>query len=73
MKAPVYIYTGTDETSRYVLVRGRVQDLLHRNRIPAMRSRGDRGWWLRRERLSDFLCLLQVEHFEVHVVAGDPR
>lgn len=67
----VYIYDGT--SPRNVLVRGRCRDLLLDNKIPAMRSRGDRGWWLRRERLSDFLCLLQAEHFEVHLVKGDPR
>lgn len=73
MKGHVYVYTGSDETSSYVLIRGRMRDLLQHNRIPAMLSREDRGWWLRRERLSDTLCLLQLEGFEVHVVAGDPR
>lgn len=66
-----YVYDGS--SARHVLVRGRCRDLLQRNNIPAMRSRGDRGWWLRRERLSDFLCLLQAEGFEVHLVKGDPR
>ncbi len=44
---------------RYVLVRGPARDLLRDHGVPAVRSRIDRGWNLRRERLGDFLAMAQ--------------
>lgn len=72
MTAHVYLYTGDGE-SRYVLVRGRASDTFKRYAIPALWSNLQRGWLVRRERLSDLLCALQADQFVVRTVAGDPK
>ncbi len=55
---------------RYALVRGPARDLLLEHRVPAVYSRIDRGWNLRRERLGDFLAMAQESGLPVRVHRG---
>lgn len=63
----------TDQGSaRYILVRGRARKIFSDYSILAVWSSRDRGWNLRRERLSDFLAAAQesgvhVEMTEAHL------
>lgn len=50
---PVYI-SDPEPGGRYVLLRANVPAVLDRYPIPVMWSAIRRGWWLRRERVSDF-------------------
>ena len=49
MNRNVYVY---ETTGRHVLVRGQLGEYLRANGIPALRSPGQRGWLIRRERVA---------------------
>jgi len=55
-----------ETTGRHVLVRGQLGDFLRENDIPAMRSPGQRGWLIRRERVADLVAQLEVDGYTVH-------
>ena len=56
--------------NNYTLVKGNVSDWLAHNRIPALGTPMNRGWWIRNERLPDVVAL--AEHQGLIVKAG-PR
>ncbi len=59
---PVYVY---ETTGRHVLVRGQLGEYLRANGIPALRSPGQRGWLIRRERVADLVAQLEVDGYTV--------
>lgn len=69
MNRHVYVY---ETTGRHVLVRGPLGDFLRDNDIPALRSPGQRGWLIRRERAADLVALLEVAGFTVRPKAVRP-
>ena len=63
MNRNAYVF---ETTGRHVLVRGQLGDFLRENDIPAMRSPGQRGWLIRRERVADLVAQLEVDGYTVH-------
>lgn len=67
-----YIY-DLESSTRYLLIRGRVGDLLRTQGIPAQWAPLARGWQVRKERAADATAVLETAGILVHHVGGDPR
>lgn len=73
MRLSAYIYAVPSET--YALVRGpRVGRWFRDQRIPAMRSPSNNGYWLRQERVPDVVARMEHDGVRVHLYDhGAPR
>lgn len=72
MSGHAYVY-DLESSTRYVLVRGRVKDILTAQGIPAAWAPLARGWHVRKERAADASAILEAAGLHVHHVGGDPR
>lgn len=74
MTRPVYAYgyEGGEETEdgTYALFRGPLGAWFRGKGIPAYRSNVENGWWVRRERLSDVMALLETDGYLVRYSLG---
>ena len=61
---------GESDGRRYTLIKGSVKDWLGENRIPALWSPLNRGWWLRTERVADVVALAERQGA---IVKAGPR
>jgi hypothetical protein len=57
------------EDGNYTLVKGNVRTWLADNRIPALWSPMNHGWWVRTERIPDLLAAAEVEGLIVKVAS----
>lgn len=69
---PVYVYAVPGE--RWALIRGPVGGWLRSQRIPALRSPINNGWWLWHERVPDVLARLDEDgHWVTFAAHTAPR
>lgn len=72
MSGHAYVY-DLESSTRYVLVRGRVKDVLASQGVIAQWAPLSRGWHVRKERAADAAAILEAAGMLVHHVGGDPR
>jgi hypothetical protein len=64
------LIVGDSDGRNHTLIKGNIRGWLASNRIPALWSPTNRGWWIRTQRIADLVAL--AEHHGL-IVKAAPR
>lgn len=67
MKIKARMLSVTRSPGRHSLLKGDIHDWLILNRIPAMYSPMNSGWWCRNDRLDDVIAMAQRDGLAVRI------